>query len=58
MEKKKYACLKCNKKFESEGSHNRICYQCKDLEIFSGMVENKGISGEDSNGNYRVFPKL
>ena len=32
---KKRKCLKCNKRFESEGNHNRICELCKRRNAYS-----------------------
>lgn len=28
-------CIKCDSKFDSEGSHNRICQKCKSREAMS-----------------------
>lgn len=38
-EKKARECLKCEKKFASQGWHNRICDNCLNTEAFSGIRE-------------------
>ena len=35
----KRRCLKCNTKFNSEGSHNRVCRLCKGHEVWGLPVQ-------------------